>query len=56
MNDIVVEEIRKYGVQFAAHHDNNISKMCAVLRAKEKELNRKVVNRQPHRLEQSKTS
>ena len=56
MNDIVVEEMRKYGMQFAAHHDNSISRMCTALRATEKKLNRKVVNRQPHRVEQRKAS
>ena len=56
MNDLIVEEMRNYGIQFAAHYDNNISKMCTALRDKEKESNRKVVNRQPHRIKQRKAS
>ena len=56
MNDLVVEEMRKYGIQFAARHDNNISKMCTALRAKETEFQHKVVNREPHRIEQRKAS
>jgi len=48
MNDPIVEEVRKYGEQFVARYNNDISKICEALKSKEKELNIKIVNRPPH--------
>lgn len=47
MNDSIVEEMRKYGVQFITRY-NNISEICKVLKSKEQNFNREVVNRTPH--------
>ena len=48
MNDQIVEEMRKYGTEFAVRYNNNIAEMCKALKSKEKELDVKVVNRPPH--------
>ena len=45
--DLIVEEVRKNGREFTARYDNDISKICAALKEKEKLLDRQVVNRPP---------
>ncbi len=45
-NDPIVEEVRKYGVEFAQRFNNNFSEICKALREKEALSGREVVNLQ----------
>ena len=50
-NDPIVEEMRVHGREFAAKHGNDIRRMCEALRELEGVSGRKVVHREPKRLE-----
>ena len=42
--DEIVEEMRKYGQAFMARYDNDMTKICAALKEKERTLDYPVVN------------
>ena len=50
-NDPIVEEMREHGREFAAKHGNDIQRICEALRELENVFGRKVVHREPKRLE-----
>ena len=50
-NDPIVEEMRAHGREFAAKHDNDLRRICEALRELEALSGRKVVRREPKRLE-----
>ena len=45
-NDLIVEEVRKNGVEFAQRYNNNFAEICKALREKEALSGREVVNLQ----------
>ena len=50
LNDPIVEEMRAYGMAFAARHGNDIGRMCAALNEKERLQGHEVVeNPEPRR-------
>ena len=55
-NDPIVEEMRTHGREFAAKHGNDIPRMCEALRELERVSERKVVRREPKRLERKAAS
>ena len=55
-NDPIVEEMRVHGREFAAKHGNDIRRMCEALRELEGVSGRKVVHREPKRLERKAAS
>ena len=55
-SDPIVEEIRAYGREFAAKHGNDIRRICEALRELETVSGRKVVRREPKRLERKAAS
>ena len=50
-SDSIVEEMRAHGREFAARHGNDIRRICEALRELETVSGRKVVRREPRRLE-----
>ena len=50
-SDSIVEEMRAHGREFAAKHGNDIRRICEALRELETVSGRKVVLREPKRLE-----
>ena len=55
-NDPIVEEMRAHGREFAAKHGNDIRRICEALRQAETMSGRKVVHREPKRLERKAAS
>ena len=55
-NDPIVEEMRANGRVFSAEHGNDIERICKALRQKQQKSGRKVVTRQPKRLDKSNAS
>lgn len=55
-SDPIVEEMRAHGREFAAKHGNDIRRMCEALRELEIVYGRKVVHREPKRLERKAAS
>ena len=55
-SDSVVEEMREHGQAFAAKHDNDLRRICEALRELEAVSGRKVVCREPKRLERKAAS
>jgi hypothetical protein len=55
-NDPIVEEMRAHGREFAAKHCNDIRRMCEALRELETVSGRKVVHREPKRLDRKAAS
>ena len=55
-NDPIVEEMRAHGREFGARHGNDIRRMCEALRELERVSERKVVHREPKRLERKAAS
>ena len=51
-NDPIVEEIRAHERKFISMHGNDIQRICEALRELENVSERKVVHREPNRLEQ----
>ncbi|MGZ8216969.1 hypothetical protein [Methylomagnum sp.] len=51
-NDPIVDEVRNNGLALAARYNNNIASICQALKKREESSGRKVVNRNPHRMEQ----
>nr|VFK40945.1 MAG: hypothetical protein BECKSD772F_GA0070984_10803 [Candidatus Kentron sp. SD]VFK46858.1 MAG: hypothetical protein BECKSD772E_GA0070983_10823 [Candidatus Kentron sp. SD] len=45
LNDPIVEEMRAYGMAFPARHGNDIGRMCAALKEKERRQGREVVQK-----------
>nr|VFK78758.1 MAG: hypothetical protein BECKSD772D_GA0070982_102418 [Candidatus Kentron sp. SD] len=45
LNDPIVEEMRAYGMAFSARHGNDIGRMCAALKEKERRQGREVVQK-----------
>ena len=54
--DPIVEEMRAHGRKFAAKHGNDIRRICEALRELESMSGRKVVHREPKRLERKAAS
>ena len=50
-NDSIVEEMRAHGREFAVKHGNDIRRICEALRELETVSGRKVMRREPKRLE-----
>ena len=50
-SDSIVKEMRTHGQEFAAKHGNDIRRICEALRELETVSGRKVVRREPKRLE-----
>ena len=55
-SDPIVEEMRRHGQEFAAKHGNDIRRICKALRDLEAVSGRKVVRREPKRLERKAAS
>ena len=55
-NDPIVEEMRAHGREFAVRHGNDLRRMCAALREFESVSGRRVVHREPKRLERKAAS
>ena len=55
-DDPIVEEVRKHGREFAAKHGNDLQRICEALRELEAVSGRKVVHREPKRLERKAAS
>ena len=55
-NDPIVEEMRAHGREFAAKHGNDLRRICEALRELEAMSERKVVHREPKRLERKAAS
>ena len=55
-SDPIVEEMRAHGREFAAKHGNDIRRMCEALRELETVSGRKIVRREPKRLERKGAS
>ena len=55
-SDPIVEEMRTHGREFAAKHGNDIRRMCEALRELGRVSERKVVHREPKRLERKAAS
>ena len=55
-SDPIVEEMRAHGREFAAKHGNDIRRICEALRELEIMSGRKVVHREPKRLERKAAS
>ena len=55
-SDPIVEEMRTHGREFAAKHGNDIRRICEALRELETMSGRKVVHREPKRLERKAAS
>jgi transketolase N-terminal domain/subunit len=55
-NDPIVEEMQAHGREFAAKHGNDIRRICEALRKLETMSGRKVVHREPKRLERKAAS
>ena len=55
-NDPIVEEMRAHGREFAAKHGNDLRRICEALRELEALSGRKVVRREPKRLERKAAS
>ena len=55
-NDPIVEEMRAHGREFAAKHGNDIRRICEALRKLGTVSGRKVVRREPKRLERKAAS
>ena len=54
--DPIVEEMRAHGREFAARHGNDIRRICEALRELETVSGRKIVRREPKRLERKAAS
>ena len=55
-NDPIVEEMRAHGQEFAAEHGNDLRRICEALRELEVVSGRKIVRREPKRLERKAAS
>ena len=55
-NDPIVEEMRAHGREFAVRHGNDLRGICEALRELETVSVRKVVDREPKRLERRAAS
>ena len=55
-SDPIVEEMRTHGREFVAKHGNDIRRICEALRELEIMSGRKVVHREPKRLERTAAS
>ena len=55
-DDPIVEEMRAHGREFAARHGNDLRRICEALRELETVSVRKVVDREPKRLERRAAS
>ena len=55
-SDPIVEEMRAHGQEFAAKHGNDLRRICEALRELEVVSGRKVVRREPKRLERKAAS
>jgi len=55
-HDPIVEEMRAHGREFAAKHGNDLRRICEALRELETVSGRKVVHREPKRLERQAAS
>ena len=55
-NDPIVEEMRAHGREFTAKCDNDLRRICEALRELEALSGRKVVRREPKRLERKVAS
>ena len=55
-DDPIVEEMRMHGREFAARHGNDLRRICKALRELETVSVRKVVDREPKRLERRAAS
>ncbi|MCB1775941.1 MAG: hypothetical protein KDI50_00750 [Candidatus Competibacteraceae bacterium] len=51
IEDPVVEEIRKYRAEHAAHYGNDLNKICEALREQEKKSKKEFVNFGPRLLQ-----
>ncbi len=51
MNDPIVEEIRRFRKEHAAQHGNDLNRIAAVLREKERASGKEYLNPGPKRLE-----
>ena len=51
IEDTIVEEIRKYRAEHAAHYGNNLNKICEALREQEKKSHKTIVNFGPRLLQ-----
>lgn len=49
--DPIVEEVRKFRKMHAAKYNNDLVAICKALKIREKQSNRKVVNRKPREIE-----
>ena len=55
-SDPIVEEMRAHGREFAAKHGNDMRRICKALRELEAVSGRRVVRREPRRLERKAAS
>ena len=55
-NGPIVEEMRTHGREFSAKHGNDFRRICEALRRLEAMSGRKVVHREPKRLERKAAS
>ena len=55
-SDPIVEEMRAHGREFAAKHGNDMRRICKALRELEAMSGRRVVRREPRRLERKAAS
>ena len=55
-DDPIVEEMRMHGREFAARHGNDLRRICKALRELETVSGRRVVHREPKRLERKAAS
>uniref|UniRef100_UPI00405679E0 hypothetical protein n=1 Tax=Candidatus Electronema sp. TaxID=2698783 RepID=UPI00405679E0 len=56
MNDPIVEEIRRFRKEHAAQHGNDLKRIAAALRKKERASGREYLNPGPKRLEKKRES